>query len=209
MAFRWRSWPEEEDKVSCCSWVTLLKFPFSLLEWCISIEDDRRFDRCNMLWTVVSDNSFVLCFPSRVVHLRMLICILFAFHLVWWRLPSCFPSTSLFRPFARMSLTQMRGQALVQEPLPKPPSPLFFFSKWKSLLVTFSHYWLKKRKCKEKERNYLEAKHCGTSETKADRAKTLVIVISDTWWDPPYVRYYARTLMCCLLWKKCKLSIAW
>lgn len=125
MAFRWRSWPEEGDKVSCCSWVTLPKFPFSLLEWCISIEDDRRFDRCNMLWTVVSDNSFVLGFPSRVVHLRMLICVLFAFHLMWRSLPSRFPSTSLFRPFARMSLTQMGRQALVQEHLCNLPQASF------------------------------------------------------------------------------------
>lgn len=134
MAFRWRSWLEEGDKVSCCSWVTLLKFPFSLLEWCISIEDDRRFDRCNMLWTVVSDNSFVLGFPSRVVHLRMLICILFAFHLVWWSRPSCFPSTSLFRPSACMSLTQMGRQALEQEPFSYPSFP-FSSSKWKSLFA--------------------------------------------------------------------------
>lgn len=150
MAFRWRSWPEEEDKVSCCSWVTLLKFPLSLLEWCISIEDDRRFDRCNMLWTVVSDNSFVLRFPSRVVHLRMLICILFAFHLVWWSLPSCFPSTSLFRPFARMSLTQMRGQALVQEPLPKPPLLLFFLKMEITSCIVFS-LLVKKKNAKKKK----------------------------------------------------------
>ena len=132
MAFRWRSWPEEGDKVSCCSWVTLRKFPFSLIEWCLSIEDDRRFDRCNMLWTVVSENSFVLDFPSRVVHLGMLICILFAFHLLWRSLPSRFPSTPLFRPFACMWLTQMGRQVLVQKPLPNLPPAPYFFSKRKN-----------------------------------------------------------------------------
>ena len=147
MAFRWRSWPEEGDKVSCCSWVTLRKFPFSLLEWCLSIEDDRRFDRCNMLWTVVSENSFVLDFPSRVVHLGMLICILFAFHLLWRSLPSCFPSTSLFRPFACMSLTQMGRQVLVQKPLPNlPPAPPFFSQNGNHFLHSFLIIVRKKEK---------------------------------------------------------------
>lgn len=151
MAFSWRSWSDERDKVSSCSWVTLLKFPFSLLEWCISIQDDGHFDRCNVLWTIVSDNSFVLGFLSRVVYLRMLICILFAFHLVWWSLPSHFPSSSLLRPFARMSLTQMGRQALVQEPLPEPPPhPLFFLKMEITSSIVFSLLF-KKRERKEKE----------------------------------------------------------
>ena len=147
MAFRWRNWPEEGDKVSCCSWVTLRKFPFSLLEWCLSIEDDRRFDRCNMLWTVVSENSFVLDFPSRVVHLGMLICILFAFHLLWRSLPSRFPSTSLFRPFACMSLTQMGRQVFVQKLLPNlpQPPPAFFLKMEITSCIVFS-LLLEKRK---------------------------------------------------------------
>ena len=168
MAFRWRSWPEEGDKVSCCSWVTLRKFPFSLLEWCLSIEDDRRFDRCNMLWTVVSENSFVLDFPSRVVHLGMLICILFAFHLLWRSLPSRFPSTSLFRPFACMSLTQMGRQVLEQKPLPNlPPAPLFFLKMEITSCIVFSLLSEKKKKKLLRRRQ----KNSDTSEAMTDKLK--------------------------------------
>lgn len=158
MAFRWRNWPEEGDKVSCCSWVTLLKFSFSLSEWCISIEDDRRFDRCNMLWTVVSDNSFVLSFPSRVVHLRILICMLFALYLVWWSLPSHFPSTSLYRPFACVSLTRIGRQASVQEPLPEPLPTLFPPQDGKYFLYSFLIIVLKKGR-EQKRKKFLRKAH--------------------------------------------------
>ena len=129
MPFRWKSWPDEGDKGSSCSWVTLIPLSLRMVHFYTRWWTFGHFDRCSVLWTVVSNNSFVLVFPSRVVYLRMLICILFAFHLMWWSLPSCFPSTLLFK----MHITNPGGKAgikcrklFLNLPL-KILRPFFFF----------------------------------------------------------------------------------